>query len=197
MNALLYAFFILLVPTYLATIPSAAMQLPKNFFILNSDPQGIIGGMGLPTTSQEIAYLNGKNIGLIVTVHEAPLPASLFVNAPTIKRIHFNVKPGTMPDLDAVYDFINEARKTHRHGKGVIVHCQHGNNRTGAMLACWLVANKNMAPEHALAYLLSKRIRGSISKQQKSFVQQFYHSWQNNTITHECRLHSAIKESHG
>lgn len=50
--------------------------------------------------------------------------------------------------MPIVTDFIDRCRAERR---GVLVHCYYGCDRTGAVLACYLVANLGLTPDQAIA----------------------------------------------
>jgi len=77
-----------------------------------------------------------------------------------VEFAHMLLRGRTVPSEQDVAVFIQEMDSAIAEGKGVIVHCTHGLNRTGYMLCKWLMHSKGWTANQALEYFAVVRPPG-------------------------------------
>ena len=77
-----------------------------------------------------------------------------------VEFAHMLLRGRTVPSAQDVAVFIKEVNDAIAEGKGVIVHCTHGLNRTGFMLCKWLMRDKHWTATQALEYFAVVRPPG-------------------------------------
>jgi atypical dual specificity phosphatase len=134
----------------------------------------VIAGMAMPTSKDQIAALHDLNIGLVVTLTEPKEgPNPKIFNRVDIERLILPTHDNRAPTIEQVDKFIKKFKEQPK-GKTTVVHCRHGQGRTGTMLACWLMVNYNMKPHEAIK-LVRKMRHGSVcSIAQRRFVSKYY-----------------------
>lgn len=140
---------------------------------------GEICGMAKPTKIENLRWLAENNVGLVVTLieqHEGGLDPALFKTVGIeqlilpIPRFAEEKSREMIPTIEQVDSFIKKSREVWKNGKATVVHCYHGEGRTGTILACWLVANKNMNPDEAIRFVRDRRPKSVSLPQQEKFV---------------------------
>jgi atypical dual specificity phosphatase len=140
---------------------------------------GLLAGMGLPSTREDIEELIKRNVGLIVTLTCDEIIEDTFISGQlnpeiltglTIQTLYLPIKPHQPPTLDQVSQFITavESTKTN-YRKATVVHCEFGKSRTGTMLACWLIKVKGYTARKAI-----NKIATAASPEQKAFINSYY-----------------------
>jgi atypical dual specificity phosphatase len=77
-----------------------------------------------------------------------------------VEFAHMLLRGRTVPSAQDVAVFIKEMDEAILAGKGVIVHCTHGLNRTGFMLCKWLMHSKGWTASQAQEYFAVVRPPG-------------------------------------
>jgi len=82
----------------------------------------------------------------------------------------------SIPSIEQVDHFIKAVKEFRaKTAKAVGVHCLGGTGRTGLMLACWVVVDKNLDGAQAVAYVRSKyKPQACETEEQVRFVQHYY-----------------------
>src|SRR5690606_39059088 len=137
---------------------------------------GVIAGMSIPKTNGQIRALHDLNIGLVVTLTEQEEGPDLEIfNSVSIERLILSIPDFGVPTIDQVDKFIEKSKKILKSkGKATVVHCWGGKGRTGTMLACWLLANKNMKSVAAINLVRAKRPGSIETDEQIKFVGKYY-----------------------
>ena len=134
---------------------------PDNFSWLL---KGKLAGSAIPTSKDEVKWMEDEGVKSIVTIREEPLDEDWVKN---MNYLHVHSNDMGVPDFsDLVFsvDFIH-SRITNN--EPVMVHCLAGLGRTGTILACYLIKYEKMSAEDAIEHVREKR-HGSI----QSFVQE-------------------------
>jgi len=149
-------------------------EIPSNFsWVIENE----LAGCALPTSRDQILNL-GKfyNIGLVVSAIEEEdcPPEEFFINS-DIKHQLFEVENFTPPTRKQINDFIEITKKTIEEEKqAVVVHCYGGNGRTGTLLACYFIKEKNLNAHDAIGYVRKIRSRSIESEPQERCIVDFY-----------------------
>ncbi len=136
-----------------------------------------VGGMRLPESNEELKTLDARNVGLIISLTEQPLPNKFF-NGTKLQKLHLPIEDFKAPTIQQVQEMVHHIKEQIATGKKVIIHCRGGIGRTGTMLACWLVA-EGMNAKNAIDTIRQLR-RGSIeTKEQEKLVHAYFDSLKN------------------
>tara|TARA_B100001123_G_C15225821_1_gene993112 strand:- start:1041 stop:1535 length:495 start_codon:yes stop_codon:yes gene_type:complete len=134
---------------------------PDNFSWLI---EGKLAGSAIPTSKDEIKWLQEEGVKSIVTIREEPLDIEWVQELNYLHILSDDMGVPSFDDLKKSVDFLHERIKNN---EPVLVHCLAGLGRTGTILACYLIKYKKMSAEEAIQHVREKR-HGSI----QSFVQE-------------------------
>jgi len=134
---------------------------PDNFSWLI---EGKLAGSAIPTSKDEIKWLQEEGIKSIVTIREVPLDED-WVDG--MNYLHVLSDDMGVPSFDDLKNSVDFVYKQIQNNEPVMVHCLAGLGRTGTILACYLIKYEKMSAEDAIQHVREKR-HGSI----QSFVQE-------------------------
>jgi len=140
---------------------------PTNFSWLLNDR---LAGSGMPTSLEEILWIQKQGVRSIVTMTEESLPTSWLDG---IKYLHVPTEDLTAPDIekiDTTVDFIHQRIKG---GEAVMVHCAAGIGRTGTILAGYLIKYQKMTAKDAISKLRDER-PGSVQSESQEIAVSLY-----------------------
>ena len=141
---------------------------PTNFSWLIDNK---LAGSGMPTTIEEITWVQKQGVKSIVTMTEAPLPESWIKN---VKYLHVPTEDLSAPDIeqiDQAVEFIHERLQSE---EPVMVHCAAGIGRTGTILACYLVKYHKLSAKDAIEKVRKER-PGSIQSESQEIAIGLYY----------------------
>ncbi|HKU32312.1 MAG TPA: dual specificity protein phosphatase 23 [Candidatus Nitrosotalea sp.] len=141
---------------------------PTNFSWLIDNK---LAGSGMPTTIEEITWVQKQGVKSIVTMTEAPLPESWIKN---VKYLHVPTEDLSAPDMeqiDQAVEFIHERLQSE---EPVMVHCAAGIGRTGTILACYLVKYHKLSAKDAIEKVRKER-PGSIQSESQEIAIGLYY----------------------
>lgn len=125
----------------------------------------------MPTTIEEITWVQKQGVKSIVTMTEAPLPESWIKN---VKYLHVPTEDLSAPDIeqiDQAVEFIHERLQSE---EPVMVHCAAGIGRTGTILACYLVKYHKLSAKDAIEKVRKER-PGSIQSESQEIAIGLYY----------------------
>ena len=134
---------------------------PDNFSWLI---EGKLAGSAIPTSKDEIKWLQEQGVKSIVTIREVPLDDDWIDK---MKYLHVLSDDMGVPSFDDLKNSVEYVRERIQNNEPVMVHCLAGLGRTGTILACYLIKYEKMSAENAIRHVREKR-HGSI----QSFVQE-------------------------
>ena len=134
---------------------------PDNFSWLI---EGKLAGSAIPTSKDEIKWLQEQGVKSIVTIREIPLDDEW---VDEMKYLHVLSDDMGVPSFDDLKNSVEYVRERIQNNEPVMVHCLAGLGRTGTILACYLIKYEKMSAENAIQHVREKR-HGSI----QSFVQE-------------------------
>ena len=134
---------------------------PDNFSWLI---EGKLAGSAIPTSKDEIKWLQEQGVKSIVTIREVPLDDDW---VDEMKYLHVLSDDMGVPSFDDLKNSVEYVRERIQNNEPVMVHCLAGLGRTGTILACYLIKYEKMSAEDAIQHVREKR-HGSI----QSFVQE-------------------------
>ena len=134
---------------------------PDNFsWIL----EGKLAGSAIPTSKDEVTWLQEQGVKTIVTIREEPLDKDWVSQMNYLHVLSDDMGVPTFEDLKNSVDYVH---KKIQNNEPVMVHCLAGLGRTGTILACYLIKYEKMSAEDAIQHVREQR-HGSI----QSFVQE-------------------------
>ena len=134
---------------------------PDNFSWLI---EGKLAGSAIPTSKDEVKWLQEEGVKSIVTIREVPLDDDW---VDEMKYLHVLSDDMGVPSFDDLKNSVEYVRDRIQDNEPVMVHCLAGLGRTGTILACYLIKYEKMSAEDAIQHVREKR-HGSI----QSFVQE-------------------------
>jgi len=134
---------------------------PDNFSWLI---EGKLAGSAIPTSKDEIKWMQEEGVKSIVTIREEPLDEDWTDGMNYLHVLSDDMGVPSFDDLKSSVDYID---KRIQNKEPVMVHCLAGLGRTGTILACYLIKYEKMSAIDAIQHVREKR-HGSI----QSFVQE-------------------------
>ena len=134
---------------------------PDNFSWLI---EGKLAGSAIPTSKDEIKWMQEEGVKSIVTIREEPLNQDWTAGMNYLHVLSDDMGVPSFDDLKSSVDYID---KKIQNKEPVMVHCLAGLGRTGTILACYLIKYEKMSAIDAIQHVREKR-HGSI----QSFVQE-------------------------
>ena len=134
---------------------------PDNFSWLIPEK---LAGSAIPTSKDEIKWLEEEGVKSIVTIREEalefPLPSEM-------KYLHVHSNDMGVPEFDDLVYSVDFIHRRITNNEPVMVHCLAGLGRTGTILACYLIKYEDMEADDAIEKVRRER-HGSI----QSFSQE-------------------------
>lgn len=123
------------------------------YWVIDNELGGRAGPQLYPWTARELIQAGiGAVVSLAGGVKYADLRAAgievLPVPQPMILLEDEPQRERFLDIMPLVVHFIDKARGA---GRGTLVHCHYGRDRTGAVLACYLVEREGLSPDEAVA----------------------------------------------
>lgn len=128
-----------------------------------------IGGLECPCHVQDIDMLIKKyKIGLIVAAQDTQLPET-FLQGKNVQYLFLNIKD-LVPSQAAIQSFLLQGAAAVAEGKKIAVYCPTGLNRTGVMIACWLVFVHQYTVQDAIDLVRKMRPKSIGLPEQEKFL---------------------------
>ena len=125
---------------------------------------GKLAGSAIPTSKDEINWVEEQGIKSIVTVREEPLDENWVED---VKYLHVISNDMGVPEFSDLVNSVDYIHKRITEDEPVMVHCLAGLGRTGTILACYLIKYEDMTADDAIEKVRRER-HGSI----QSFSQE-------------------------
>jgi len=140
-------------------------------------PDGLAGS-GRPgryaTLQQDLDFLHRQGIDVIISLLEATMNLAEY-RAAGFEAHHFPVEDFTAPDLEQAAEICLVIEESLAAGRKVLVHCNAGIGRTGAILACSLV-RRGATPEEAVRLVRQLRPYSLETSSQVEIVHRYHRS---------------------
>ncbi|XP_016046972.1 dual specificity protein phosphatase 23 isoform X2 [Erinaceus europaeus] len=142
---------------------------PPNFSWVLPDR---LAGLALPRAPAHYQFLRERGVAHLVSLTERAPPHSDSCPGLTLHRLRIpDFCPPSPEHIDRFVQLVDEAGAR---GEAVAVHCALGLGRTGTMLACYLVKDRGLAPDEAIAEIRHLRPGSIETHEQEKAVFQFY-----------------------
>ncbi|XP_068946930.1 dual specificity protein phosphatase 23-like [Petaurus breviceps papuanus] len=133
---------------------------------------GRLAGMALPRLPAHYQFLWAQGVRHLVSLTEQGPPHSGTCPGLTVHRLRIpDFCPPAPEQIDLFVSLVDEANAR---GEAVGIHCTWGYGRTGTMLACYLVKEKGLTGEEAVAEIRGLRPGSIETREQEKAVFQFY-----------------------
>lgn len=161
-----------------AEIPAAAGRplMPNRHLGLRWIVRGRIGGMHKPGLIGDLAgdleAITALGVDHLVTLTELPLEDAPNVGRP-LRIIHFPIDDMAAPEPMSCATILSSLGNAYDAGANIVFHCRGGLGRTGLMLACFLIAHRDMPGEQAIEHVRKVNPNYIQSDAQLDFVMDF------------------------
>ena len=129
-----------------------------------------LAGSAIPTSKDEIKWLQEQGVKSIVTIREEPLDDDWVGD---IEYLHVHSNDMGIPEFDDLVFAVDFVHRRITHNQPVMVHCLAGLGRTGTILACYLIKHKNMSADDAIQKVREKRPGSIQSFSQEEIIHKF------------------------
>tara|TARA_B110000263_G_scaffold173696_1_gene151606 strand:- start:681 stop:1175 length:495 start_codon:yes stop_codon:yes gene_type:complete len=140
---------------------------PDNFSWLI---EGKLAGSAIPTSKDEIKWIQEEGVKSIVTIREEPLDED-WING--MNYLHVLSDDMGVPSFDDLKISVDYIHKKIQNKEPVLVHCLAGLGRTGTILACYLIKYEKMSAVDAIQHVREKRYGSIQSLVQEEMIFQY------------------------
>ena len=140
---------------------------PDNFSWLI---EGKLAGSAIPTSKDEIKWIQEEGVKSIVTIREEPLDED-WING--MNYLHVLSDDMGVPSFDDLKSSVDYIHKKIQNKEPVLVHCLAGLGRTGTILACYLIKYEKMSAVNAIQHVREKRYGSIQSLVQEEMIFQY------------------------
>jgi atypical dual specificity phosphatase len=106
------------------------------FFSWIDEP--LLAACAEPGGPEQLAWLRGQGVDILVTLTEEPLPRT-WIDAAGLMSVHVPVPDMDVPAVEQIEQVLSVIDKAKTNGMGVAIHCLAGRGRTGTILAAYFV----------------------------------------------------------
>ena len=140
---------------------------PDNFSWLI---EGKLAGSAIPTSKDEIKWIQEEGVKSIVTIREEalefPLPAEM-------KYLHVYSNDMGVPEFEDLIKTVDFIHQRITNNEPVMVHCLAGLGRTGTVLACYLIKYQKLSADDSIQKVRESRPGSIQSFPQEEIIFQF------------------------
>ena len=140
---------------------------PDNFSWLID---GKLAGSAIPTSKDEIKWVQEQGVKSIVTIREEPLVDEWIKD---VNYLHIMSNDMGVPEFDDLIHAVDFIHRRITNNEFVLVHCLAGLGRTGTVLACYLVKYQNMTADEATQKVREERPGSIQSYPQEEIIFRF------------------------
>ena len=140
---------------------------PDNFSWLI---EGKLAGSAIPTSKDEIKWIQEEGVKSIVTIREEPLDDDWIDD---IEYLHIHSNDMGVPEFDDLISSVDFIHRQLENNKPVMVHCLAGLGRTGTILACYLIKYEKMSADDAITKIRKERSGSIQSYSQEEIIFRF------------------------
>ncbi|KAL2081899.1 hypothetical protein ACEWY4_021717 [Coilia grayii] len=142
---------------------------PPNFSWV--EPQKL-AGLAYPCNRSHYQFLLNSGIQHLVCLCESLPPH--YDSCAGLNVHHISIVDFTPPSLKQIKEFLSIVEVANSKAEGVGVHCMHGHGRTGTMLACYLLKQRNISGDAAIEMIRKMRPGSIETTDQEKAVRDFH-----------------------
>ena len=135
-------------------------------------------------------YLKQEGIKSIISLTRSSLELELIKFANIENILHLPIYFSGIPQKNQIINMLDFIDKERDKENPVLVHCDEGYNRTGTIIAIYLIVNENFSLEEALKHIRFIR-SGAISEHQENFLKDFA---KNNNFSRNIESNHFLRE---
>lgn len=159
---------------------------PPNFTWID---EGVLAGCGCPTHLGHYKYFSQSGIRHVIVLKERyPPEAEKNCELLNLKSSRIHIKDFYPPTIEQIDEFLKHVEEAKTANQAVVAHCARGNGRTGTMLACYLLKQRRLTPQEALAEIRKLR-PGSVETAEQERAIEIYFKHINlaaaNSLVHD------------
>ena len=129
-----------------------------------------LAGSAIPTSKEEVNWLQQEGVKSIVTIREEPLDDDWIDD---IEYLHIHSNDMGVPEFDDLISSVDFIHRQLENNKPVMVHCLAGLGRTGTILACYLIKYEKMSADDAITKIRKERSGSIQSYSQEEIIFRF------------------------
>ena len=114
--------------------------------------KGKLAGSGYPASRGQVEWLAKAGVRSVLTLTEAPLPSE-WLQGLDITPAHVPMDDHGVPSAESLEKGVEFIVEEVGKGRPVLVHCLAGEGRTGCVLAAYMVRERRMGADEAIAAL--------------------------------------------
>ncbi len=140
---------------------------PDNFSWLIENK---LAGSAVPTSKDEVKWLQEEGVKSIVTIREEPLEDEWLDD---VNYLHVHSNDMGVPEFDDLVSSVDFIHERLVNNEPVMVHCLAGLGRTGTILACYLIKYEKMSSDDAITRIRKQRPGSIQSYSQEEIIFRF------------------------
>jgi atypical dual specificity phosphatase len=142
----------------------------------------LLAALARPTDVEELQWLRGQGIQLLVTLTEDRLRRD-WVDEAGLLVFHVPMVDMEAPTVEQLDRCVSAMRRARERNMGVAVHCEAGKGRTGVVLAAYFV-DEGLSAQNAISRV--RRLRpGSIETEEQLEVIEEYARYKGRALHNE------------
>lgn len=130
------------------------MMFPPHNFSWVTKP--LLGAMACPQSREDLGWLRDQGVEILVTLTEDAIRRDWIEDAGLLS-VHVPVTDFSAPSAEQLERCVSTIQKANERGMGVAIHCAAGRGRTGTVLAAYLVAERGLPADDAIAQVRDAR----------------------------------------
>src|SRR5256885_16993727 len=111
------------------------MSRPYSFTWID---EPLLAASAEPGGPEQLAWLRGEGVDILITLTEEPLPRTL-IDAAGLMSVHVPLPDMDIPSVEQIERVLSVIDKAKASDMGVAIHCLAGKGRTGNVLAPYFV----------------------------------------------------------
>ena len=130
----------------------------------------LLAASGLPVALEELTWLRGEGIDILLSLSEIP-PQRSWIDEAGLMLVHVPIEDFEAPSPDQFDKCLAVIERARSNRMGVLIHCRAGKGRTGTVLAGYFVV-QGMSSAEAIEHVRSLRSGSIETLEQERSIQE-------------------------